>query len=174
MRLISFHWTDVCLTNVVNRVPRPTVQNSTTSCLWKRCAVNSSSPGQNGSHFADDIFNCIFMNELFGISVRISLKFVHKGPNDNIPALVQIMAWRRPKHICGTGGRWVKGLSANRTTFAISPLYRYVIHYTAQSRFQIHRNALRLGQNCHRFAVDIFKCHFLHGMHCSWCKFHWS
>ena len=27
---------------------------------------------------------------------KISLKFVPKGPIDNIPALVQIMAWRRP------------------------------------------------------------------------------
>ena len=26
---------------------------------------------------------------------RISLKFVPKGPINNIPALVQIMAWRR-------------------------------------------------------------------------------
>ena len=28
--------------------------------------------------------------------VDISLKFVPKGPINNIPALVQIMAWRRP------------------------------------------------------------------------------
>ena len=30
------------------------------------------------------------------ISIKISLKFVPKGPINNIPALVQIMAWRRP------------------------------------------------------------------------------
>ena len=29
------------------------------------------------------------------ISIKISLKFVPKGPISNIPALVQIMAWRR-------------------------------------------------------------------------------
>ena len=29
------------------------------------------------------------------ISIEISLKFVPKGPINNIPALVQIMAWRR-------------------------------------------------------------------------------
>ena len=28
--------------------------------------------------------------------MNISMKFVPKGPIDNIPALVQIMAWRRP------------------------------------------------------------------------------
>ena len=30
------------------------------------------------------------------ISIKISLKFVSKGLINNIPALVQIMAWRRP------------------------------------------------------------------------------
>ena len=44
---------------------------------------------------ADDIFTCIFMNEKFRILIRTSLKFVPNGPIDNIPALVQIMAWRR-------------------------------------------------------------------------------
>ena len=32
----------------------------------------------------------------FCIFIKISLKFVPKGPIDNSPALVQIMAWRRP------------------------------------------------------------------------------
>ena len=35
------------------------------------------------------------LNENERISLRISLKFVPKGPINNIPALVQIMAWRR-------------------------------------------------------------------------------
>ena len=35
--------------------------------------------GQNGRLFADDIFNCIFVNEKFGILFKISLKLV-KGP----------------------------------------------------------------------------------------------
>ena len=43
---------------------------------------------------ADDIFKCIFVNEKFCILIRISLKFVPKGPINNKPALVQIMAWR--------------------------------------------------------------------------------
>ena len=53
-------------------------------------------PTQNGRHFADDIFKCIFMNENVWILMKISLKFVPKVPINNIPALVQIMAWRRP------------------------------------------------------------------------------
>ena len=53
-------------------------------------------PRQNGCHFPDDIFKCIFLNESIWISIGISLRFVPKGPINNIPALVQIMAWRRP------------------------------------------------------------------------------
>ena len=52
----------------------------------------SSPPGQNGPHFPDDIFKCIFMNEKFRILIQISLKFVPKGAINNIVALVQIMA----------------------------------------------------------------------------------
>ena len=39
--------------------------------------LNSSPPGQNGRHFADDIFRCIFVNGMFCILIKISLKFVH-------------------------------------------------------------------------------------------------
>ena len=44
----------------------------------------------------DDIFKCIFLNENVWISIKISSKFVPKGSINNIPALVQIMAWCRP------------------------------------------------------------------------------
>ena len=43
---------------------------------------------------ADDIFECVFKNETLCISIRISLKFVPKGPIDNKSALMQVMAWR--------------------------------------------------------------------------------
>ena len=63
-----------------------------------RCpeALNTLRPIQNGRHFADDTFKRIFLKENVRISIEISLKFVPKSPIDNIPALVQIMAWRRP------------------------------------------------------------------------------
>ena len=60
------------------------------------CCYHVLRPRQNGRHFADDIFKCIFMNENIWIQIKISLKFIPKGPINNIPALVQIMAWRRP------------------------------------------------------------------------------
>ena len=45
--------------------------------------------------FADDIFICIFFNENIWISIKMSLKFVPKGPINNISALVQIMDWHQ-------------------------------------------------------------------------------
>ena len=58
--------------------------------------LNTLRPRQNGRHFPDDIFKCIFLNENVWISLEISLKFVPKVRVNNIPTLVQIMAWRRP------------------------------------------------------------------------------
>ena len=67
------------------------------SCLYKCTPVlirlhlnvfNTLRPRQNGRHFADDILKCIFLNENVWIPIAISLKFVPKGPIDNIPALV--------------------------------------------------------------------------------------
>ena len=49
-----------------------------------------------GLRFPEDILKGIFMNENLWISLKISLKFVYKVPINNIPALVQIMAWRWP------------------------------------------------------------------------------
>ena len=39
----------------------------------------------------------IFLKENVSIAIKISQKFVPKGPINNIPSLVQIMAWRRPR-----------------------------------------------------------------------------
>ena len=50
--------------------------------------VHDLTHGQNGCHFTDDIFRCIFVNEKFCILVKIALKFVPKGPIDSNPALV--------------------------------------------------------------------------------------
>ena len=51
--------------------------------------------GRDKMAISTDDFWCIFLNEKFCISTRIAPKFVPKGPNDNKPALVQVMAWRR-------------------------------------------------------------------------------
>ena len=83
--------------------------------------INTLRPRQNGRHFPDDIFKCISLNENVWISIKMSLNFVPMGPINNIPTLVQIMAWRRPgdkplseptivclpTHICAIRPRWV-------------------------------------------------------------------
>ena len=90
------------------------------------CAFNPLRPRQNGRHFADDTFKRIFLNENVIISIKISLKCVSKGLISNIPALVQIMAWRRSGDnplsepmmvrlltlICVTRPQWINPLSA--------------------------------------------------------------
>ena len=51
-------------------------------------AFNSSPPGQDGRHFAEYIFICIFVNEKLCVLSKMSLKFVSKSPMDIYPALV--------------------------------------------------------------------------------------
>ena len=86
---------------------------------------NTLRPRQNGRHFTDDTFEHIFFNENVWISIEIPLKFVPKGPINNIPALVKIMAWRGPgdkplcepmmarlpTHICVSLPQWVKQIT---------------------------------------------------------------
>ena len=88
-------------------------------CAWHR--LNSLRPRQNRRHFADDTFKCNFLNENVWIPLKIPLKFVPRGPINNISSLVKIMAWRRPgdkplsepmlvfvpTHICVTRPQWV-------------------------------------------------------------------
>ena len=64
--------------------------------------LNSLRSRLNRRHFADDISKCIFLNENILIPIQIPMKIVSDGPINNIPALVQIMAWRRPgdKPLC--------------------------------------------------------------------------
>ena len=107
----------------------------------------------NGRHFADDIFNSIFLNENVWTPIKISLKFVPKGLINNIRALDQIMAWRRPgakplsepmmvtllMHICVTQPQWVNSSppSAAYTTQIIENGANSV---TRRSNFKLVQN----------------------------------
>ena len=109
-------------------------------CLQWRCrhstTINTWRLSQNCSHFAADYFKYIFFNENVWIPIQIALKFVSMRSISNIPAWVQIMAWRRPgdkplsetimvrlpTHLCVTRLRWVNAsvrivLSADSSTF---------------------------------------------------------
>ena len=91
---IKFHWN-------FPRANELIISTRTEQILWlfvssDQCdTVITLRPRQNGRHFPDAIFKWIFLNENVWISIKISLKFVPKVPIKNIPALVQIMSWRR-------------------------------------------------------------------------------
>ena len=89
---------------------RPAHSSSSTTSEYGISVFNILRPRQNGRHFPDNTFKRIYLNENVRLSIKISLKFVPKGPMNKIPALVQIMAWRRPgayMHICVTRPQWV-------------------------------------------------------------------
>ena len=115
--LILF-WYNVITTNSIFCHP---YYNSSTVTATGRPSFNTLRARQDGRHFPDDIFKRIFLNKNVWILIKISLKFILKGPIKNIPALVEIMAWRRPgnkplsqpmmvsllTHICVTRPQWV-------------------------------------------------------------------
>ena len=88
-------------------------------CMWLlfQCALlhwfNTLRPRQDGRHFPDNIFKCIFLNENVSISIMISLKFVPKDlihiiPGDkplSEPIMVSLLI-----HICITQPQWVNSL----------------------------------------------------------------
>ena len=87
-------------------------------------AFNTLRPRQNGHHFADDPFRCIFLNETVRIAIKFSPKFVPTCQMNNIRALGQIMTLcqpgnkplsepmmvRLPMHICVTRPHLIKAL----------------------------------------------------------------
>ena len=95
---------------------------------WQGCAeiagirnpVYTLKPRQNGSHFADDIFNRIFFKECVPILITFSVKFVSKGPVNNNSLLVQVMVCR---------------------LFGTKPLHEAMVHssriYTLSSRNEL-------------------------------------
>ena len=93
---------------------------ATTQMVGLNGLINTLRLRQSGLHFPDDIFKCSFLNENVWILFKNSLKFVPKGPINNIPTLVQIMPWRRSgdkplsesmmirslTHLCVTWPQW--------------------------------------------------------------------
>ena len=116
LQIMAWHWTNDMLL-----LSQWWLRVLTHICIPQPWWVNTLRQRQNGRHFADDIFKCIFMNENVWFLNRISLKFVRKGLIKNIPALVQIMTLRRqgdkrlsepmmvrlPMHICVARPQWV-------------------------------------------------------------------
>ena len=100
-----------------------------------------SPAGQNGCHFVDDIFKCMFMNEKFCILIWISMKFASKGSIDNKSSLVQATS------------QYLKQCWNSSLTHICSNRGRYVITW-------------RLNQNGCHFADDIFRSNSLYEICC--------
>ena len=128
------------------------------SVIWH---INSLRPRLNRRSFSDDILKCIYVNENLWIPIKISLKFVPKGPIDNIPALVQIMAWCRPgdkplseammvnllTNICVTRPQWVKAwwriytaslAKVRQTLSQLLNRWWHVVNFTLRNTFGVH------------------------------------
>ena len=103
-------------------------------------------------YFVDDIFKSIFLNEDAQISLKISLKFIPKVRINNIPALVQIMAWRWPgnkplsepmmvsllTHICVTRPQWVH---SHWTIYRFSKVYQIDKFFHQITHSKMHTTA---------------------------------
>ena len=135
-------WQDVTFTFVFGNM-----EISRITGLLLRGNFNTLRPRRGWRHFADDSFRYIFLNENIWILIKLSLKSIAKGPINNIPALVQIMAWRRPgdkplseammvrllTHIYVAWPQWVKrwkykilkGISIHRVDELFMVLYQF-------------------------------------------------
>ena len=138
-----------------------------------RWMLNKLRQRQNGGRFADDILDCVLLNENVWNSIKISLKFLPKGPINNIPSLVPIMTWRRPgdkplsepmmvsllTHICATRPQWVKDMNFH---FYCS-IHIFVYYITPFCHWWPLRPKTQLIKHCHvKQLGDIFESKITH------------
>ena len=78
--IIFYDW-PVMLFNqssLVTDIDQSNRHNNSRYKISKTGFLNTLGSRQNGPHFADDIFKCIFLNENVSSAIKISLKFVPK------------------------------------------------------------------------------------------------
>ena len=95
----------------------------------------------------DAITQTTLSSAFFWIPTKISLKFVPKSPINSIPALVQIMAWRRPgdkplselmmvsllTHICVARPQWVNINNVDLASKRFCAIHMRAYQYEMQS-----------------------------------------
>ena len=96
-------------------------------------ASNTLRLRQNGCHLPVDIFKCIFLIGNVYISIKVSLKFVHKGPIDNfssiesgnglVPTRQQAIIWTNDGYIADTYMRQSALISCLNWTISWRILY---------------------------------------------------
>ena len=89
--------------------------------LYRDMALNTLVSGQNGHPFARRQFQMHFRQWNMSISLKLSLKFVPKGPIDNKPSLISRMSWRR------------KGDKPLYQTMMAQFTDAYMLHWTSKS-----------------------------------------
>ena len=95
-------------------------------------------PTQNCRHFADNIFKSILLNGNAWISLTTSLKCVPKLRISNIPALVQIRAWRWQARSHYVNQWWLvywriyASLGLNEHKFEFMKLYFFVFDFRSE------------------------------------------
>ena len=117
--------------------------------------------------FSDDILKCIFLNENAWISLQISLTFVPNVRINNLPALVQIMAWRQPgdkplsgsmmvsllTHICVIWPQWVNNKAL--TFFPLTELVLFHLSDCGPQKHELRDHSPTAGPvNRHRIGHD--------------------
>ena len=132
---------------------------------------NTLRPRQNGHHFADGIFKCIFLNENVWTSNKISLKLVPNRLINIIPALVQKMAWHRlgdkplpepmvvssPAHICVTQPQCINAFKPKQNDHFRDDILKYISlmkQFEFRLKFRINsliNVQLKIGQYCLRW-----------------------
>ena len=90
---------------------------------------------QNGCHFADKIFKCIFLNENVWILLKILLKFVPEVWINNIPALVQVMALHWPAIIWTNDGWFTDAYMSLSLNELMAFVHSVLSHYWNQHWF---------------------------------------
>ena len=122
--------------------------------------LNTLRPRPNSRQFPDDIFKCMFLNENILISIKTPQKFIPRFLINNIPALVQIMDWRRsgdkpllPMRRDPVYGyaqmeklMW-KYVAANYHIFRVvvlpSNTFKYILRFITPLHIEMHSDMLR-------------------------------
>ena len=159
------------MTYFTGKHKQPNFQTIFVNDFKQQCIVNHINtlrPKQNGRHFADDSFMRIFLKENVRISIKISLNFVTKSPIDNIPALFQIMAWRRPgdkplseamivsllTHICVARPQWVNQVWIDIQYNNYCVVKQRHPSYKKETRFKLHVSTLLFPCSYHDIIRD--------------------
>ena len=113
------------------------------------------------SQYPDHIFNCIFLTEKIKFSSKISLKFVAKGPVNDIPPLSETMTVSLLTHICVIRSNWVEhglGTRAIRDNRGQNH-FRYYVNLVITCHLYSARQCVRLGSYIHIY-IYIYIKHF--------------